>query len=162
MKFKMDITWVRLIIFKKFYYVILCGRWCSGDLAANVDHMHVKRIHLVGFVYTIIEVLLMLSCRTQWWKQNLKWISYEWHGCSHCCIVFALYMVELFVWLLCISTVRPSHCYVVALHSYGSQFKHSCFAHKPESVNLICVLWIEPKSITLHSTVRLVEPASVS
>jgi hypothetical protein len=31
---------------------------CSGDMAANVDHLHVKRIHLVhlvGFSYIVIE-----------------------------------------------------------------------------------------------------------
>jgi hypothetical protein len=28
---------------------------CSGDVAADVDHLHVKRIHLVGFSYIVIE-----------------------------------------------------------------------------------------------------------
>jgi hypothetical protein len=28
---------------------------CSGDVAADVDHLHVKRIHLVGFFYIVIE-----------------------------------------------------------------------------------------------------------
>jgi hypothetical protein len=31
---------------------------CSGDMAADVDHLHVKRIHLVhlvGFSYIVIE-----------------------------------------------------------------------------------------------------------
>jgi hypothetical protein len=27
---------------------------CSGDVAADVDHLHVKRIHLVGFFYIVI------------------------------------------------------------------------------------------------------------
>jgi hypothetical protein len=27
----------------------------SGDVAANVDHLHVKRDHLVGFSYIVIE-----------------------------------------------------------------------------------------------------------
>jgi hypothetical protein len=28
---------------------------CSGDVAADVDHLHVKRIHLVRFSYIVIE-----------------------------------------------------------------------------------------------------------
>jgi hypothetical protein len=31
---------------------------CSGDMAANIDHLHVKRthlVHLVGFSYMVIE-----------------------------------------------------------------------------------------------------------
>jgi hypothetical protein len=28
---------------------------CSGDVAADVDHLHVKRIQLVGFSYIVIE-----------------------------------------------------------------------------------------------------------
>jgi hypothetical protein len=27
----------------------------SGDVAANVDHLHVKKIHLVGFSYIVID-----------------------------------------------------------------------------------------------------------
>jgi hypothetical protein len=27
----------------------------SGDVAADVDHLHVKRIHLVDFSYIVIE-----------------------------------------------------------------------------------------------------------
>jgi hypothetical protein len=27
----------------------------SGDVPADVDHLHVKRIHLVGFSYIVIE-----------------------------------------------------------------------------------------------------------
>jgi hypothetical protein len=27
----------------------------SGDVTANVDHLHVKRIHLVGISYIVIE-----------------------------------------------------------------------------------------------------------
>jgi hypothetical protein len=27
----------------------------SGDVATNVDHLHVKRIHLVGFFYIVIK-----------------------------------------------------------------------------------------------------------
>jgi hypothetical protein len=28
---------------------------CSGDVTADVDHLFIKRIHLVGFSYIIIE-----------------------------------------------------------------------------------------------------------
>jgi hypothetical protein len=28
---------------------------CSGDVTADVDHLHVKRIHLVSFSYIVIE-----------------------------------------------------------------------------------------------------------
>jgi hypothetical protein len=28
---------------------------CSGDVAADVDDLHVKRIHLVSFSYIVIE-----------------------------------------------------------------------------------------------------------
>jgi hypothetical protein len=28
---------------------------CSDDVAADMDHLHVKRIYLVGFSYIIIE-----------------------------------------------------------------------------------------------------------
>jgi hypothetical protein len=28
---------------------------CSGDVAVDVDHLHVKRIHLVSFSYIVIE-----------------------------------------------------------------------------------------------------------
>jgi hypothetical protein len=28
---------------------------CSGDVAADVDHLHVKRIYLVDFFYIVIE-----------------------------------------------------------------------------------------------------------
>jgi hypothetical protein len=28
---------------------------CSGDVAADVDHMHIKRIHLVGLSYIVME-----------------------------------------------------------------------------------------------------------
>jgi hypothetical protein len=28
---------------------------CSGDVAADVDHLHVKRMYLVGFSYIVIE-----------------------------------------------------------------------------------------------------------
>jgi hypothetical protein len=28
---------------------------CSGDMAADMDHLHVKRIHLVSFSYIVIE-----------------------------------------------------------------------------------------------------------
>jgi hypothetical protein len=51
----MDIIWVRLVILKKLCYARLYGRWCSGNLAANVDHLHVKRIHLVDFIYIVLE-----------------------------------------------------------------------------------------------------------
>jgi hypothetical protein len=32
---------------------------CSGDVAADVDHLHVKRIHLVDFSYIVIEDALV-------------------------------------------------------------------------------------------------------
>jgi hypothetical protein len=28
---------------------------CSDDMIADVDHLHVKRIHIVGFSYIVIE-----------------------------------------------------------------------------------------------------------
>jgi hypothetical protein len=28
---------------------------CSGDMAVDVDHLRIKRIHLVGFSYIVIE-----------------------------------------------------------------------------------------------------------
>jgi hypothetical protein len=28
---------------------------CNGDVAADMDHLHAKRIHLVGFSYIVIE-----------------------------------------------------------------------------------------------------------
>jgi hypothetical protein len=28
---------------------------CSDDVAADVDHLHVKKIHLVSFSYIVIE-----------------------------------------------------------------------------------------------------------
>jgi hypothetical protein len=28
---------------------------CSGDVAADVDNLHVKRIHLVGYSYIVID-----------------------------------------------------------------------------------------------------------
>jgi hypothetical protein len=28
---------------------------CSGDVPADMDHLHVKRIHLVDFSYIVIE-----------------------------------------------------------------------------------------------------------
>jgi hypothetical protein len=33
---------------------------CSGDMTADVDHLHVKRIHLVSFFYIVIEDLTSL------------------------------------------------------------------------------------------------------
>jgi hypothetical protein len=38
---------------------------CSGDVTADVDHLHVKRIHLVGFSYIVIDdmaTILLLPC----------------------------------------------------------------------------------------------------
>jgi hypothetical protein len=54
-EFKMNIIWVRLIILKRLYYAILCGRGCSSDLSTDVDDLHVKRIQLVSFIYIVIE-----------------------------------------------------------------------------------------------------------
>jgi hypothetical protein len=28
---------------------------CSGDVSADVDHMHIKRLHLVGLSYIVME-----------------------------------------------------------------------------------------------------------
>jgi hypothetical protein len=28
---------------------------CSGDVAVDIDHLHVKRIYLVDFFYIVIE-----------------------------------------------------------------------------------------------------------
>jgi hypothetical protein len=28
---------------------------CSGDVAADVDHIHIKRLHLVGLSYIVME-----------------------------------------------------------------------------------------------------------
>jgi hypothetical protein len=30
---------------------------CSGDVAANMDNLHLKRIHLVGFSYIVLDDL---------------------------------------------------------------------------------------------------------
>jgi hypothetical protein len=39
--------------------------FCSGDVAADVDHLHVKRIHLVGFSYIVIEdTVVHMPCNT--------------------------------------------------------------------------------------------------
>jgi hypothetical protein len=38
---------------------------CSGDVTADVDHLHVKRIHLVCFSYRVIEdslISLIIIC----------------------------------------------------------------------------------------------------
>jgi hypothetical protein len=36
---------------------------CSGDMTADVDDLHVKRIHLVSFFYIVIEDLTsLLQC----------------------------------------------------------------------------------------------------
>jgi hypothetical protein len=43
----------------------------SGDVAANVDHLHVKRDHLVGFSYIVIEDTWPGSC--------LQWRGPTWH-----------------------------------------------------------------------------------
>jgi hypothetical protein len=37
---------------------------CSGDVTADVDHLHVKRIYLVGFSYIVIENSRRLERRT--------------------------------------------------------------------------------------------------
>jgi hypothetical protein len=37
----------------------------SGDVTADVDHLHVKRIYLVGFFYIVIE-------NTKFSKPNFK------------------------------------------------------------------------------------------
>jgi hypothetical protein len=34
---------------------------CSGDVTANVGHLHVKKFHLVGFSYIVIEDTLMIQ-----------------------------------------------------------------------------------------------------
>jgi hypothetical protein len=34
---------------------------CSGDMTADVDKLHVKRIHLVDFSYIVIEDLHSIS-----------------------------------------------------------------------------------------------------
>jgi hypothetical protein len=47
-EFKINIMWMRLIILKFVYFY-------SGDVAADVDHLHVKRIYLMGFSYIVIE-----------------------------------------------------------------------------------------------------------
>jgi hypothetical protein len=44
---------VRLIILKNLYYARFCDKHCSGDLAAIMNHLHIKRIKLVGFVYIV-------------------------------------------------------------------------------------------------------------
>jgi hypothetical protein len=28
---------------------------CSGDMSTDLDHLHIKRIHLVSFSYIVIE-----------------------------------------------------------------------------------------------------------
>jgi hypothetical protein len=51
-EFKMDIIWIRLIILKFLYYV-----------TADMDHLHVKRIHLeplVGHLHIVREDIYTL------------------------------------------------------------------------------------------------------
>jgi hypothetical protein len=74
-KFKMDIIWVRLIILKSLYYARLCGRWCSGDFAADVNHLHVKRIHLVSFIYSYRGYISVKKCDV-WWGDFLEFKNY--------------------------------------------------------------------------------------
>jgi hypothetical protein len=31
---------------------------CSGDVVADVDHLHVKKIYLVGFSYIVFKYIL--------------------------------------------------------------------------------------------------------
>jgi hypothetical protein len=33
---------------------------CSGDVVADVDHLHVKIIHFVDFSYIVIEDLILV------------------------------------------------------------------------------------------------------
>jgi uncharacterized membrane protein len=52
---------------------------CSGDMAADMDHLHVKRIHLVSFSYIVIEdfsysIIVPLDVKPmvyQWKQQNM-------------------------------------------------------------------------------------------
>jgi hypothetical protein len=48
--------------------------WYSGDVAADVDHLHAKRIHLVGTSYIVIgDSLLMCpwySSKKEWYKKK--------------------------------------------------------------------------------------------
>jgi hypothetical protein len=54
-EFKINIIEARLIILKKLHYARLYDRCCSGDLGANVDHLHAKSFQLVNFIYIVIE-----------------------------------------------------------------------------------------------------------
>jgi hypothetical protein len=39
---------------------------CSGDVAVDIDHLHIKIIHLVSFSYIIIEdKRLVIMCQQQ-------------------------------------------------------------------------------------------------
>jgi hypothetical protein len=39
----------------QFKVFILCSGDVPGDVAADMDNLHVKRIHLVDFLYIVIE-----------------------------------------------------------------------------------------------------------
>jgi hypothetical protein len=47
-EFKNDIIWMKIDHFKK-------NVLCSDNVTTDVDYLHVKRIHLVGFSYIVIE-----------------------------------------------------------------------------------------------------------
>jgi hypothetical protein len=66
MKFKMNII-------KFLYYPRrLCDRRYSDNLAVNVDHLHVKRIHFVSFIYIVIEDYTDKRYRTFIFDGNLN------------------------------------------------------------------------------------------
>jgi hypothetical protein len=81
-KFKIDIIWIRLIIFKILYYARLYGRWYSVDLRADMNHLHVKRIHLVFRLYSyrgcVKKYFRMRSLPYQTKKYQVP--SYLWEG----------------------------------------------------------------------------------
>jgi hypothetical protein len=59
--------------FKKLYYPRqLCDRQCSDDLVADMDHLHIKRIHFMSFVYIVIEDYIKKRYRTFIFHKNLN------------------------------------------------------------------------------------------
>jgi hypothetical protein len=70
---------MRLIILKFVYFY-------SGDVAADVDHLHVKRIYLMGFSYIVIEDTI---CRTVILELLKMLLNFPSHWSSNRCYLFS-------------------------------------------------------------------------
>jgi hypothetical protein len=47
--------------------------FCTGDVIVDIDHLHIKRIHLVNFLYIIVEDICMVIC-WGWFSYVLSWV----------------------------------------------------------------------------------------